>query len=170
MQEQNTPQDPIPVSGDANAPESVTSAEGTVDSTPSLEDLLRQAELNAQEHHDAWLRAKAETENMRRRAQEDIAKASKFAIEKFAEALLPVKDTLEMALADCPCGLLLVSHDRRLLDELCHQCLFVEAPNAILRPGNYSQGLLQAEMDEASARRARAAALPSAGVGRPPGA
>ena len=100
MQEQNTPQDPIPVSGDANAPESVTSAEGTVDSTPSLEDLLRQAELNAQEHHDAWLRAKAETENMRRRAQEDIAKASKFAIEKFAEALLPVKDTLEMALAD----------------------------------------------------------------------
>jgi len=67
---------------------------------PSTEELLRKAELDAQEHHDAWLRAKAETENVRRRAQDDIAKASKFAIEKFAEALLPVKDTLEMALAD----------------------------------------------------------------------
>lgn len=70
------------------------------DSTPSLEEQLRQAELKAAENHDAWLRAKAESENIRRRAQEDIAKASKFAIEKFAEALLPVKDTLEMALAD----------------------------------------------------------------------
>lgn len=100
MQEQNTPQDPLPLSGNATAPESVTENDSTVESTPSLEELLRQAELNAQEHHDAWLRAKAETENMRRRAQEDIAKASKFAIERFAESLLPVKDTLEMALAD----------------------------------------------------------------------
>jgi len=33
-----------------------------VDSTPSLEDMIRQAELKAEEHHDAWLRAKAETE------------------------------------------------------------------------------------------------------------
>ena len=75
-------------------------AETPADKTPSLEELLRQAELKAAENHDAWLRAKAEGENIRRRAQEDIAKASKFAIEKFAEALLPVKDTLEMALAD----------------------------------------------------------------------
>ena len=46
-----------------------------VETTPSLEELLRQAELKAEEHHDAWLRAKAETENTRRRAQEDISKA-----------------------------------------------------------------------------------------------
>jgi molecular chaperone GrpE len=67
---------------------------------PSLEDLLKAAELKAAEHHDAWLRAKAEGENIRRRAQEDIAKAGKFAVEKFADALLPVKDSLEAALAN----------------------------------------------------------------------
>ena len=69
------------------------------DTLPSLAELLRQAELNAAEHHDAWLRAKAETENVRRRAQDDIAKASKFAADKFAQAMLPVKDSLEAALA-----------------------------------------------------------------------
>jgi len=61
--------------------------------------MIRQAELKAEEHHDAWLRAKAETENVRRRAQEDIAKASKFAVERFAGELLAVKDSLEAALA-----------------------------------------------------------------------
>ncbi len=70
-----------------------------VDSTPSLEEMLRQAELKVAEHHDAWLRAKAETENVRRRAQDDIAKASKFAIERFAGELLAVKDSLEAGLA-----------------------------------------------------------------------
>lgn len=69
------------------------------DTMPSLEDSLRAAELKAAEHHDAWLRAKAETENVRRRAQEDIAKASKFAAEKFAAAMIPVKDSLETAIA-----------------------------------------------------------------------
>jgi molecular chaperone GrpE len=69
-----------------------------LDITPSLEETLRKAELNAEEHHDAWLRAKAETENVRRRAQEDIAKASKFAVERFAGELLAVKDSLEAAL------------------------------------------------------------------------
>jgi molecular chaperone GrpE len=66
---------------------------------PSLEETLRQAELKAEEHHDAWLRAKAETENVRRRAQEDISKAAKFAVERFAGELLAVKDSLEAALA-----------------------------------------------------------------------
>ncbi len=67
---------------------------------PSLEELLRQAELASAEHHDAWLRAKAETENVRRRALEDVARASKFAVEKFAGELLAVKDSLEAALAN----------------------------------------------------------------------
>ncbi|MBI5786842.1 MAG: nucleotide exchange factor GrpE [Rhodocyclales bacterium] len=66
---------------------------------PSLEEMLKAAELKAEEHHDAWLRAKAEGENIRRRAQEDIAKAGKFAAEKFAAELLAVKDSLEAALA-----------------------------------------------------------------------
>jgi len=68
------------------------------DIIPSPEELLRTAESKAAEHYDAWLRAKAEADNTRRRAQEDIAKASKFAVEKFAQAMLPVKDSLEATL------------------------------------------------------------------------
>ena len=76
-----------------------TAQEGKVETLPSPEELLRQAEIKASEHHDAWLRAKAETENLRRRSQEDIAKAHKYAAEKFAAEMLPVKDSLEAALA-----------------------------------------------------------------------
>jgi len=70
------------------------------DVLPSPTELLKAAELKATEHYDAWLRAKAETENVRRRAQEDVAKAHKFAAEKFATELLAVKDSLEAALAN----------------------------------------------------------------------
>lgn len=59
---------------------------------------LAAAEAKASEMQDAFLRAKADAENIRRRAQEDIARAHKFAIESFAESLVPVKDSLEMAL------------------------------------------------------------------------
>jgi len=48
---------------------------------------------------DQYLRAKAESENARRRADEEIAKARKFAVESFAESLLPVADSLEAGLA-----------------------------------------------------------------------
>ena len=65
---------------------------------PTTDEKLAVAEARAGEMQDAFLRAKAEVENMRRRAQEDIARAHKFAIESFAEALVPVKDSLEMAL------------------------------------------------------------------------
>lgn len=64
----------------------------------TVEQKLATAESRATEMQDAYLRAKAEAENIRRRAQEDVAKAHKFAIENFAEALVPVKDSLEMAL------------------------------------------------------------------------
>jgi len=92
-------QSPTGIDLEAAAAAADTAPENGIDSMPSLEEALRQAELKAAEHHDAWLRAKAETENVRRRAQEDIAKASKFAAEKFASAMLPVKDSLEAALA-----------------------------------------------------------------------
>ena len=69
------------------------------ESMPSLETLLKQAELAAQEHHDAWLRAKADADNIRKRAQADIANAHKYAIENFSTELLAVKDSLEAALA-----------------------------------------------------------------------
>lgn len=65
---------------------------------PGLEERLAAAEARAAEMQDAFMRAKAEGENIRRRAQEDISKAHKFAIESFAEAMVPVKDSLEMAL------------------------------------------------------------------------
>jgi molecular chaperone GrpE len=64
----------------------------------AMTEQLAATEARAAEMQDAYLRAKAEVENMRRRAQEDIARAHKFAIESFAEALVPVKDSLEMAL------------------------------------------------------------------------
>lgn len=70
-----------------------------VDTLPSIQEQFRQLELQSAEHYDAWLRAKAEGENIRRRAQEDISKAHKFAVEKFAGELLAVKDSLEAALA-----------------------------------------------------------------------
>ena len=92
-------QSPIGIDLEAAAAAADTAPENGIDSMPSLAEALRQAELKAAEHHDAWLRAKAETENLRRRAQDDIAKASKFAAEKFATAMLPVKDSLEAALA-----------------------------------------------------------------------
>ena len=47
---------------------------------------------------------------------------------------------------------LLVSHDRALLDDLCHQCLFIEPPNVTLRPGGITHGLQHAAQDEAYQR------------------
>ncbi len=47
---------------------------------------------------DSYLRAKAEAENARRRADDEVAKARKFAVESFAESLLPVTDSLEAGL------------------------------------------------------------------------
>ncbi|HUL42589.1 MAG TPA: nucleotide exchange factor GrpE [Burkholderiales bacterium] len=73
--------------------------ETTPETTPSLEEMLKKAELAAQEHHDAWLRARAEADNIRKRAQVDIANAHKYAIENFSGQILAVKDSLEAALA-----------------------------------------------------------------------
>ena len=48
---------------------------------------------------DSYLRAKAETENARRRADDEVSKARKYALESFAESLLPVADSLEAGLS-----------------------------------------------------------------------
>ena len=76
-----------------------TTAEPAVETMPSLEQLLKKAELDSQEHHDAWLRAKADAENIRKRAQIDVTNAHKYAIENFSTELLAVMDSLEAALA-----------------------------------------------------------------------
>ncbi|MCM8594295.1 nucleotide exchange factor GrpE [Accumulibacter sp.] len=87
----------------SEAPEAAVAAAPVAEQAPRGEDLLREAQAKADEYRDLWLRARAETENVRRRAQEDIAKTSKFAIDRFAGDLLPVKDSLEAALAaDAP--------------------------------------------------------------------
>jgi molecular chaperone GrpE len=89
---QNSPENPND-SAAAAAPDTAA------DATPSLE--TRFAELSARhaEVSDAYLRAKAEVDNTRRRAEEEMSKARKFAIEAFAESLLPVADSLTSAIA-----------------------------------------------------------------------
>ena len=83
---------PIPPQDDAPGAEAAPEAD---DSSRKLSELeARHAEVS-----DAYLRAKAEAENTRRRADEEVAKARKYAVESFAESLLPVKDSLEAAIA-----------------------------------------------------------------------
>jgi molecular chaperone GrpE len=92
---------PAPEAADqAQTAPGVESPAGTAAAAePTLE--TRHAELQAKhaEVSDAYLRAKAEAENARRRAEEEISKARKFAVEAFAESLLPVRDSLEAAIA-----------------------------------------------------------------------
>jgi len=65
----------------------------------SVEQQLVELQAKHAEVSDAYLRAKAEAENTRRRSEEEISKARKYAVESFADTLLPVRDSLEAALA-----------------------------------------------------------------------
>lgn len=78
-------------------PETIQVSEAPAAAT-GVEEQLAALEAKLAETHDAFMRARADGENIRRRAQEDVAKAHKFAIESFAEAMVPVRDSLEMAL------------------------------------------------------------------------
>ena len=71
-----------------------TDAAGT-----DLQARLAELETRHAEVSDAYLRAKAEAENTRRRADDEISKARKYAVESFADSLLPVKDSQEAAIA-----------------------------------------------------------------------
>jgi len=89
---------------DPTSPEAVNGAGPAAaanEPTPTPAPASAQADLEARhaELSDAYLRAKAEAENTRRRAEEEMAKARKFAVENFAESLLPVRDSLEAAIA-----------------------------------------------------------------------
>ena len=100
----HTPQEPeplIPPSEPLIAPEEQAdgqAAPGPVAAEPDLAEKLAATQARVAELEDAFLRARAETENMRRRVQDDILRAHKYAIEGFAEAMVPVKDSLEAAL------------------------------------------------------------------------
>src|SRR5271156_5054890 len=90
------PERSVPVPGDA--PEAGIEA-GSSEPAPHLASLLKEAEDEAARLKDAWLRSKAEADNIRKQAQNDLAKAHKYAIERFAQELLTVRDALELSLA-----------------------------------------------------------------------
>ena len=79
-----------PTAGETESP----AAEGK-----SLENLLAEAQAKLEEQRQAWLRALADAENARKRAQADVAQVRKFALERFVDDLLPVVDGLEAALS-----------------------------------------------------------------------
>ena len=89
--------DPTPSNAAANDPAATAPAQEAA--APSPESKLQELEARHAEVSDAYLRAKAEAENTRRRADDEIAKARKYAVEAFADSLLPVKDSLEAAIA-----------------------------------------------------------------------
>jgi len=84
---------------DTPANAATTDSAAPQNASPTPEQRLAELEAKLAEASDAYLRAKAETENIRRRSEEEISKARKFAVESFAESLLPVKDSLEAAIA-----------------------------------------------------------------------
>src|SRR5215510_3791131 len=91
------PDQPSPPTAEGNAPVGEAPVQEAAQTPP--EELLRRSEAKAQEHHDAWLRAKAEADNIRKRTAIELANAYKYAIESVAVELLPVKDGLEATLA-----------------------------------------------------------------------
>ncbi len=83
-----------------NTPQPIDpSPEAAADPQAELARRLADLEAKHAEVSDAFLRAKAEAENTRRRAEEEISKARKYAVESFADSLVPVKDSLEAAIA-----------------------------------------------------------------------
>jgi molecular chaperone GrpE len=89
-------QSPFPAGAETATAAASPTATG---SDPAAGPLSSDLEARHAELSDAFLRAKAEAENTRRRAEEEMAKARKYAVEAFAESLLPVKDSLEAAIA-----------------------------------------------------------------------
>ncbi|WP_287742068.1 nucleotide exchange factor GrpE [Diaphorobacter sp.] len=83
------------------SPEEIEAAmsANAADELNRLQGELAELKAKSAELADQFLRAKAEAENARRRAEDEVAKARKFGIESFAESLLPVCDSLDAALA-----------------------------------------------------------------------
>jgi molecular chaperone GrpE len=101
-EEMLTPEEGPGSSDEAQAGAPQTAAETSEVPTPEsaeLQALLTDARSKADEHWDQCLRLQAELENLRKRSERDLSQAHKFALEKFAAELLPVKDSLEMGVA-----------------------------------------------------------------------
>lgn len=80
------------------SPEVAADERASGDALDALQSDLEAMEVKAKEHWDQFLRTQAELENLRKRAERDLENAHKYALEKFAGELLPVKDSLEMGL------------------------------------------------------------------------
>ena len=85
-------------SAESFSAESVTPPPSPEQKIEELEKALADAEGKAVESYDQFVRTRAEMENIRRRSAEDVLKAQKFGVEKIAEALLAVKDSMDAAL------------------------------------------------------------------------
>ena len=96
---ENTQENPASQSAEEIGSEK-QAAQGAAPAAEAADAALAEAQAKVVELQESFLRAKAETENVRRRAQDDVSKAHKFAIESFAEHLLPVLDSLEAAVND----------------------------------------------------------------------
>ena len=84
---------------DSKAAEATPESTPAPAATPDLEAQLAESQRKNAELADLYLRAQADVQNARRRADDEIAKVRKFAVEAFAESLLPVIDSLEAGLA-----------------------------------------------------------------------
>ncbi|PLP96307.1 nucleotide exchange factor GrpE [Cupriavidus pauculus] len=101
MEEQNqTPDTNTQQAANAAAAPAPEAAAAGADDVARLTQQVAELEAKAKEAYDLFMRATAEGENIRRRSQEEVAKAHKFAIESFADNLVPVMDSLQAALAD----------------------------------------------------------------------
>jgi molecular chaperone GrpE len=84
----------------ASAAAHTASGESETSEAGQLRQALTEAQQLASSHKDQYLRAVAEIENVRKRAQRDIENASRYGLEKFAVELLPVLDSLQLAVSN----------------------------------------------------------------------
>lgn len=92
------PEEQVEVAEDAASENQQTGELNFEEQVAALSEQLDSALKQADTHKDSALRAKAETENIRRRAEREVSNASKFALERFAKEILGVVDSLEKAL------------------------------------------------------------------------
>jgi molecular chaperone GrpE len=117
------------------SPEEVEAAmaANTADEMARLQAELAELKAKSADLADQFLRAKAEAENVRRRAEDEVSKARKFSVESFAESMLAVCDSLDAALAieNATAAQLLEGSDatrRPLLAALARHKVIVVAP------------------------------------------
>ena len=93
----NDPARGVPATTGAEPTSVLPETESQLDEVERLQQLLVEADQRAKDHWEQYLRAAAELDNVRKRAQRDIEAANRYGLEKFAAELLPVRDSLELA-------------------------------------------------------------------------